>query len=981
MQTASLLLLLAFPSQADSLLGVGAKEAALDAARAHHTRLAASPSAASDSLAYSHDLLGRCYRALSMHDSAEVSYERALIVRRAHLDPTDPQIATTLNNVGLAIWFGRSRTVALPLFEEALQIYVSMGADTTLDAIVCKTNLGNLYRLLDRTEEARDLFDEVLVFRRAYYDGPHVKLAAAIKNVARLERDLGNLSRALALYQEALAMEEQCGGTEYSGYASTLSDLARIYSRQGSWLQAELLEYEALLLRRERDPTSPATMKSLLLLSKYASARNDIARLESMIDEINRLESIQNKKGQSKSLFGAWENLSAALPSYSTEEQLARTNEFRVRVEAHPDRNLILPEVLERIAVLYRVTGNLPDARRAWADYESLLDELNHSHLRMKSWLLREKAAAYLAEGKIDSCALVARECIQNREEWGEGYSDHDLMLSEMFLAVAAFETGDLIEAERLARHASRVQQELRRIMAVGLDRSTIGWGAPQPLLAGILAESGNDREAIGVIEGFRGRSMLEMMQAHAAPANDSQRRLLALRDQLRSIDARIETLEDEQEPSAFRATIDSLQLERDACRIAWNRLHLEATQSEEARTASLDEIASALPSNAALIGWIETELARGSVGRWVYWIPSGGEPRIKRLPNLAPGSPHYDATRTSIYRREEPTAESVGWFVRNSVGPFEDEIESVDRLYVVPSEFLAGIPLAFAVPYKPLTFVTSGSVLTLKGRAVETHARKTSALIVSASQADRPILPNPDDSDAVVFDIASDWNATRNVTTGMRASDLGAIPWADSEADSISQRMAGSSIVKIRNAREERLLGSLADSMSQFDVVHLATHVLVDPERPYRSAIVLTQSDLPDPLEAARRGDPIYDGLLTCAEIIDRWRFDGSLVVLSGCGSGLGRPVRGEGYVGLPAALLQAGADQVVATLWPVNDRASSLFMSRFYESYFKGPDPGDAAIALTDAQNWLRHHEDGSGRDYSAPFYWAPYVLIGIR
>jgi CHAT domain-containing protein len=66
------------------------------------------------------------------------------------------------------------------------------------------------------------------------------------------------------------------------------------------------------------------------------------------------------------------------------------------------------------------------------------------------------------------------------------------------------------------------------------------------------------------------------------------------------------------------------------------------------------------------------------------------------------------------------------------------------------------------------------------------------------------------------------------------------------------------------------------------FGAIHIATHALVDDRRPERSALVLSQVDLPDPLESAVAGGRIYDGLVTAGEILGEWDLDADLVTLS---------------------------------------------------------------------------------------------------
>ena len=147
----------------------------------------------------------------------------------------------------------------------------------------------------------------------------------------------------------------------------------------------------------------------------------------------------------------------------------------------------------------------------------------------------------------------------------------------------------------------------------------------------------------------------------------------------------------------------------------------------------------------------------------------------------------------------------------------------------------------------------------------------------------------------------------------------------------------------------------SSVSPLDQYRLVHFATHAQVDERAPGRSAIAL----------AAGGGE---DGFVTSADLAGL-RLNADLVMLSGCSTALGVIVDGEGILGLTGPLLQAGAHSVVATLWPVNDRASAEFVTRFYGFLAGGYTATDALrLAQLDA---IRRNLPT--RD------WAAFVLTG--
>ena len=150
--------------------------------------------------------------------------------------------------------------------------------------------------------------------------------------------------------------------------------------------------------------------------------------------------------------------------------------------------------------------------------------------------------------------------------------------------------------------------------------------------------------------------------------------------------------------------------------------------------------------------------------------------------------------------------------------------------------------------------------------------------------------------------------------------------------------------------------------ALAGYRIVHFATHALMEGERPERSGIVLSTRD--------EEGRPKI-GLLSLHDLY-QLRLGADLVVLSGCRTGLGQDVRGEGLVGLTHGFMFAGAPRVVVSLWDVHDRATAVLMQRFYELLLReGRSP---AAALRGAQLSL-----ASSEEWREPYYWAGFVLQG--
>jgi CHAT domain-containing protein len=160
-------------------------------------------------------------------------------------------------------------------------------------------------------------------------------------------------------------------------------------------------------------------------------------------------------------------------------------------------------------------------------------------------------------------------------------------------------------------------------------------------------------------------------------------------------------------------------------------------------------------------------------------------------------------------------------------------------------------------------------------------------------------------------------------------------------------------------NATREQFLKS---NLSEFRIVHVVTHGVLDDQQPELSGLVLSMVD--------GNARPI-NGFVSLADIY-KLNAPVDLVVLSACHTALGQNLRGEGLIGLTRGFMYAGASGVVASLWKVDDRVTAELMKHFYTNLLqRGMGP---AAALRAAQNEIRSQEN-----WRAPYYWAGFIFQG--
>lgn len=153
---------------------------------------------------------------------------------------------------------------------------------------------------------------------------------------------------------------------------------------------------------------------------------------------------------------------------------------------------------------------------------------------------------------------------------------------------------------------------------------------------------------------------------------------------------------------------------------------------------------------------------------------------------------------------------------------------------------------------------------------------------------------------------------------------------------------------------------------LSRYQFLHIATHGLLNAERPQFTGLVLSLV-----------GNKNDDGFLRTDEVFNL-RLGSPLVILSACETGLGKQKRGEGVMGLTRAFMYAGAPTVGVSLWSVADKSTADLMTDFYKRLLA---PGASASSVVTPSSAMRGAQLAmiAGKKHSAPFYWAPFVLVG--
>jgi CHAT domain-containing protein/tetratricopeptide (TPR) repeat protein len=875
-----------------------------------------------------------------------------------------PKVAAGLSNVAQVLHDRGQYGEALSYGRRALAMRQSLyPADRFpqghLELWVSLNNMGGLLQSEGAYGEALGYFRQALTMAQTLYPEPRdpegsLFLARSLHNMGTALQYRGAYDEALGYDRQALAMLRKLYPPErypdgHPLLASSLNDQGAGLRKLGRY--AEALDYYRQAL---------AMLQQLYPEGRYPRGHADLAR------GLNNLA--ESLAGQGH--YG--EALSYYRQALATEQKLYPP-------EHYPQGHIQLATSLNNLGWLLESQGSHEEALR---NYEAAAQALRTTPEAVN---LRHGAQA---ASLLRLCPLTAL-VLANRA----GLVEQALPKSPS--------TADLRRCERAYALAAAVQERLRgEVLRHDDDRLQHGEAADVllPRRVGLLgrlfqAEGKPEhlRAAFAALERGRARLFLESLgEAHAAELAGlpddlrQQERRLALR--LRELDARVERLQGQpgQEPARLvgERSSERLKVEEEQRRLlaSLTRSHPQYAglryprpySVEQARAClAPDEVALlfAVGADASYVLLVEKEPAAGDKGEGlaVFRLPSSKE--------LAPAVATLLARETLLHAAG--ARDRAALLYRKLLGPLEKRLAG-KNLVLVPDGVLALLPFEllvagqtensdgqFLVERHRIRYVPSLSALHLSKRWLD--GRK--------ALPDRPLWALADP----VFD-DKDARLQRPADPVQVAAAVGRFGWllrgeggfrrlqhTGAEVEAIRKVLAADcgALLLGPEATEARVrAASDRGELARARYVHFATHGLFGLERGQPPGLVLSlvgndNKEVPG---------GVNDGFLRLPEVTFL-KLNADLVVLSACETGKGVRSRGEGVSGLARAFLYAGSKGVVCSLWSVDDERTAELMADLYRG-LKGGWP--TAEALRAAQ--LRMIAQGR-----APFYWAPFVLMG--
>ncbi|MCT7961537.1 CHAT domain-containing protein [Laspinema sp. D1] len=868
-------------------------------------------------------------------------YEQALLVIRQIGHPAKE--AFILVKMGKIFQNLREMQMALDYYNQALALYQKMG-DKPQEAITLSAIAG-FYSDIEDKQTALKYFDQALFLWRELRDKRGE--AISLNNIGLIYYDLGEMQTALDYYNQALPLTREM--EDKAGEASILNYIGAVYSALGDKQTALGYYNQSLLLSRKvRDKT-----RESITLNNIGLVYTDLEEWEMAIDYFTQslplTREMENKIGEGAILnnmgriFAALQEWQMALTLYSQSLSISRELENK-RGEGSTLNNI----------------GRVYFDMEEW---QMALDSFN------QALPLRRQM-----EGKLGEASTLNNLAWTKRSQ-----GNLTEALTDIEAAIAIIEDiRTQIDSEKLRQsYFAQNQDEYEFYIDLLME------------LHQQNSDKGYDKQAFNASERARARTLLEILAEANADIRSGidpelREKELNLQQRINATESRrMELFSGEHTPeqaNALKQELDTLLRQLDELRAEIRRTSPRYAALTQPQPLTSEQIQQQVLDK-------DTLLLQYSLGedRSFLWAVTPDSLTVYELPPRAAieelGEQFYRLMQNPEYRGESRNITvspnlpqinaSATELSQMLLSPVADKLAG-KRLLVVADGVLNFIPFAalptpgqgdeltpLLVNHEIINLPSSSTLAILRQQdAGRTLAPKTVALIAD------PVF-EPDDRRVTGQGAVTASNSNRMMVNRSADTIIGrpisALPGTREEAEAILALVPGGSAMSAFDFDASRATVANTD-LTQYQMVHFATHGFVSSSNPELSGVVLSLVD--------EQGNGV-DGFLRLHDIFNL-QLNAEVVVLSACQTGLGDSIRGEGLVGLTRGFMYAGTPRLVVSLWSVDDAATAALMSKFYGKLLsQGLTP---AQALREAQLEMLQSEE-----WKSPYFWAAFTLQG--
>jgi CHAT domain-containing protein len=804
------------------------------------------------------------------------------------------------------------------------------------------------------------MYEEQLRLQEAMLKGapPDWGIAAVLQIMGSAQWTLGQHAKALQTWDRAVKVSLAAPGANVIQRTSTLYGIAMQLQFGGRadlakplLAQAKAI-YEQEIQRLERDAPDDYMLDSMYGMLGYLYRQDeDYATAEAMFEK-------GIAKGVKRNGYSGYEMMLAELKRAQGKhrEALALLEKSAAAMAkiAPASATFYNPTMAD----VLRELGEFKRAEQLIEQHRAFLAKTYGKSSTVYAMTEFSMALIYMASGKVREAEAMLTASLDHAERElqnvlkGGTEADH-----AAYFARNNYQLDSALNFH--INYAAKSASAARLALTTLLRRKGRVLDAAAASLATIRAKlSPDDKKLLDELSSARGK-LAKLTVAGTGADPDAAKEIAALEDQIQKLE-----MEVGKKSAAYRTVNQPIAL--------------AGVQKLIPRDARLVEIVSFQPGDPKAPYTLRPKLAPRRYAAFV--VGTTGDPVLVDLAEVAVIDVAVEKLRKALADPDNDRAPELGRAVFDlTMAKLIPRLGGATSVLVAPDGALNLIPFSALVDDKQqflikrftFTYLTSGRDL------LRVTAR-------TKAQGGGVIFADPS------FDATGKPAAAQPATRGRRSADLASLSWqplpgTGQEADAVVRTMKNLTVYRGADATE----GAIKQVHGP-RVLHLATHGFFLPDEPppppspsggdaRQGGPQLAQPQQENPLlrsglafaGANKLSSGDEDGILTALEASTLDLTGTKLVVLSACETGIGKVTNGEGVYGLRRALVIAGAESMVMTLWQVDDAATKDLMTGYYVKLASGK---ARSSALRDVQLEIA----GQTR-YAHPYYWASFVPAG--
>ncbi len=853
--------------------------------------------------------LGNIYSERGQNDSALIFYNKDLQLRDSLTNGKDPQLARTYANVAIAYQGEGQYDKAIQSLERALQINVQTGGENHPDNAGVYSTMASIYLETGQLELALEYCRKSLEMKKQIFGEKHLKVITDYILLGNILLAKENYNEALVAYKNAYNLISNIYGDNHPDIGLISGNIGQILMRQGKYESANAYFEIAVHSKIQYHGENHPTLASYY--NNMGLSYEDENKDEKAILYFNRAIDIL------KSNYG---------------------NKYPGLVKMYANiGNLYYEKAEYNKALLYfqkSLTANVkkfnPDSADVlsnpvcedYYDINKLLISLDGKAKTLYALSIKDNNLAYgtLAYETIMLCdplVSVARKTVVSKND--------KIALSAKSRNI--YENAVKIAVELSKKATSQKQKQFYIERAFYFSEKN---------KAGVLSDAISAAEA----KNFSGIPP-EMIEKEKK-----------LNERIAGLEKSIAEISEQKKEAELRNQLFAEKRKLQKLSKTYETDYPEYYQMKYAdKTLDINDIKSQLADNEAVLSYLV-----GDESIYVFCLTTDKtELEVKRKP--ADFEQQVEALRkvmTSGYRKDIEQYIKKAYDFYRIIFPTITDSE-IEHLNIIPDGILGIIPFEalftdsysgeltdykdypFLIKKYQINYFYSADLFYRTASKMRKHKENRKKWLGIAPVFDSPAL----------------------IPGNARLAPL---PGTVDELTNITALFGNDSLAtqsRIRKTANEKFVKS--DELSDYKYIHIATHGVVNSETPELSRLYLS-ADAQD-----ANDDILYSGEIYNLDL------DADLVVLSACETGLGKVSKGEGIIGLSRALLYAGADNLIVSLWKVSDKSTAVLMVDFYDALLNSQSE-DFSEALYQAK--LKMIQNGS---FAHPFFWSPFILIG--